>query len=140
MKKTKTITKIFSFDSSHRLDNPDLSEEENKKVFGKCNNLPSHGHTYKLFVTVSGEEENGMIINFTDLKEIVNREVIDIFDHHFINDLDCMKGKITTCEIMIEIFWKLLENSLKEKDVKLEKLKLYETATSYAEVESEWKQ
>ena len=61
MKKTKTITKIFSFDSSHRLDNPDLSEEENKKVFGKCNNLPSHGHSYKLFVTVSGEEENGMI-------------------------------------------------------------------------------
>ena len=132
----KTITKEFHFDSSHRLDNPDLSEEENKKVFGKCNNLPSHGHTYKLFVTVSGEEENGMIINFTDLKEIVNREVIDIFDHHFINDLDCMKGKITTCEIMIEIFWKLLENSLKEKDVKLEKLKLYETATSYAEVDS----
>ena len=133
----KTITKKFHFDSSHRLDNPDLSEEENKKVFGKCNNLPSHGHTYKLFVTVSGEEENGMIINFTDLKEIVNREVIDIFDHHFINDLDCMKGKITTCEIMIELMWKLLENSLKEKDVKLEKLKLYETATSYAEVESE---
>jgi len=131
----KTITKEFEFASSHRLDNPDLSEEENKEVFGKCNNLPSHGHNYKLFVTVSGEEKNGMIINFSELKKIVNKEVIDIFDHHFINDLDCMKGKITTCEVMIEIIWKILKESFKGKEIEIEKLKLYETATSYAEVE-----
>ena len=131
----KTITKKFTFDSSHRLNNPDLSEEENIKVFGKCNNLPSHGHRFELFVTVSGEEKNGMIINFTDLKKIVNEKAIDIFDHHFINDLDCMKNKITTCEVIIEVIWKILENILKEEDVKLEKLRLYETATSYVEVE-----
>lgn len=130
----KTITKEFKFDSSHRLNNPDLSGEENKKIFGKCNNLPSHGHTFRLFVTVSGEEKNGMIINFTDLKKIVNEKVIDIFDHHFINDLICMKGKITTCENIIEVIWGLLESPLKNVNVRLTKLKLYETDTSCAEV------
>jgi 6-pyruvoyl-tetrahydropterin synthase len=41
----------------------------NKKIFGKCNNLPSHGHSYKLLVSISGDERYGMIINFNDLKE-----------------------------------------------------------------------
>ena len=97
--------------------------------------MPSHGHSFELFVTVSGAEENGMIINFSDLKKIVNEEVIENFDHHFINDLDCMKNKVATCEIMIEVIWGILENSLKGKKVKLEKLRLYETDTSYAEIE-----
>jgi len=146
MKLKKTITKEFRFDSSHRLNNPELSEEENKRIFGKCNNLPSHGHTFKLFVTVKKkcyEEddedylENGMIINFNELKRIVNEEVIEVFDHHFINDLGCMSGLITTCENTISVIWNLLEDKLDKAGVELIKLKLYETDTSFCELEKE---
>ena len=133
----KTITKEFSFDSAHRLNDDSLTEAQNKNVFGKCFNFPSHGHRYKLFVTVSGRSPlfHGMIINFVDLKQIVNEKVVDVFDHHFINDLECMKGKITTCENMNEVIWKLLEEPLKSHHVILEKLKLYETPTSFHTIE-----
>ena len=131
----KTITKEFKFDSSHRLNDPTLSDEENKKIFGKCNNLPSHGHSYKLFVTVSGKEKNGMIINFTELKEIVNEWVINIFDHHFINDLDCMQGKITTAENIISVIWELLNKLLQNKGITLEKLQIFETDSSSCSLE-----
>lgn len=129
-----TITKEFVFDSSHRLISEDLTDEENKEVFGKCYNFPSHGHTYHLFVTVSGIKRFGMIMNFTDLKRIVKEKVVDVFDHHYINDLDCMRGIITTCENQIQVIWGLLEKEIKDNGAVLEKLKLYETPTSFAEL------
>lgn len=143
-----TITKEFGFDSSHRLNNPILSENENINIFGRCNNLPSHGHSYKLLVTVKkkcyeedGEDylENGMVINFTLLKKIVNESVIDIFDHHFIDDIECMKGRITTCENTIKVIWSLLEEPLSKERVELVKLRLYETDTSFCEMENDKK-
>lgn len=130
----KTITKEFDFDSSHRLVNKELSDEDNIKIFGKCNNIPSHGHTYKLWVTVSGEEKNGMIVNFLDLKDVVNKNVIDVFDHHFINDLDCMKEKISTCENMLDVIWNLLYLPFKQMNLTLVKIKLSETPTSWGEL------
>jgi 6-pyruvoyltetrahydropterin/6-carboxytetrahydropterin synthase len=126
----KTITKEFKFDSAHQLCNEDLSNKENCDVFGKCYNV--HGHTYHLFVTVSGMEENGMIINFNELRRIVEENVINKFDHKFLNDTPEMKGMITTCENQIEIIWDLLEEDLFNLGVQLEELKLYETETSYA--------
>lgn len=128
----KTITKEFKFDSSHRLNDDSLSVEENKVLFGKCNNSPSHGHTYHLFVTVSGKAHNGMIVNFSMLRDIVERNVIEKFDHHFINDVPEMKGIITTCENQIAVIWALLLRPLDNIDLTLEELKLYETETSYA--------
>ena len=130
----KTITKKFTFESSHRLIDTSLSEEENKRLYGKCYNYPNHGHSYKLFVTVSGKEKNGMIINFRDLKQIVNEEVIDVFDHHDLNELEYFDGIITTAENIIDTIWILLNHSLREVNVTLEKLKLYETETSCCEV------
>ncbi len=78
------LTKIFHFDMAHRL-----SFHE-----GKCRNL--HGHSYRLEVTLGGEPDaNGMIIDFNEMKRIVNREVIDILDHATViyeNDLLLMKS------------------------------------------------
>lgn len=126
----KTITKEFKFDSAHRLHDSKLTDDENKRIFGKCSRL--HGHTYHLFVTVSGKEENGMIMNFTTLKLIVNRNVVDIFDHHYLNEVPEMKGILTTCENQINVVWDLLVDDLEMLDVQLEELKLYETETSFA--------
>ena len=132
IKMKKTITKEFQFDASHRLQTDEISEEMNQKVFGKCYNFPSHGHRYQLFVTVSGKEKYGMIINYTELKRIVNQEFVDIVDHNFLNDLEMFEGKITTCETMVDVIWEILEPHMNRAQVALEEIKLYETPTSYA--------
>ena len=125
----KTITKEFTFDSAHRLHNKKISDEENRNIFDKCNDI--HGHTYHLFITISGKEENGMIMNFVDLKNIVHKNIIEIFDHKYLNDCVEMKGKLTTCENMSEIIWDLLINDLLMYNVILEEIKLCETETSF---------
>jgi 6-pyruvoyltetrahydropterin/6-carboxytetrahydropterin synthase len=142
----KTITKEFVWDCAHKLFNPNLSIEDNKKIYGACSNI--HGHTYHLFVTVSGEEENGMVINFKDLKLIINKEIVNKIDHTLtLTKGDALIDKLkdydieliivdyeTTCENQLADYWNILEPKLKEKGVILEKLKLYETPTSYAEL------
>jgi 6-pyruvoyltetrahydropterin/6-carboxytetrahydropterin synthase len=136
-KKMKTITKRFELNTSHRLIDNNLSEEENKKVFGKCFNYPSHGHNMILDVTITGIEKNGMIMNFTEIKEIVNKNIYDVFDHHFINDLECMKDKITTAENIIEVMWKILDKEFSKRGKQLIKLKLHETPNSWCELNNE---
>src|SRR5260370_19503593 len=77
----------FGFSASHRLHTPRLSEEENCRVFGKCNNPYGHGHNYLLEVCVSGEinPATGMIANLSDLDSFVEREIIEAFDHKSLN-------------------------------------------------------
>lgn len=128
------ITKMFEFDSAHRLHNLLLSDDRNREIFGKCNNLPCHGHTYKLYVTVEGpiNPETGMVINFADLKTAVQDSIIEKLDHHFINEVPPYCEKVTTCENMIVFIWFILKGYLLPSGVKLVELKLYETPTSYA--------
>ena len=71
------LTRKIEFSASHRYDNPALSPEENRRVFGKCNNPHGHGHNYMLEVTVAGEPDpvTGMVLDLKELKEILEREV-----------------------------------------------------------------
>lgn len=84
-----SITRIESFSASHRLNSSHLSPEENRQIFGKCNNVNGHGHNYKLEVSIEGKIDpvTGMIINLTDLKDIIKVAVLDVFDHTHL-DLD----------------------------------------------------
>ncbi len=126
-----TITKEFGWDCAHCL--REGNEDQSVQIFGKCNNL--HGHTYKMFVTVSGINsiEHGMVVNFTELKKIVNKNVVDRFDHTFLNNDELYKeGRLTTCENQVYDIWNLLEKPLSEINVQLEEIKLYETPTSFA--------
>ena len=125
-----TIRRDFTFAASHRLVDPTISEGENRKVYGKCFNWPSHGHTYTLEVYVTGEPRDyGMLINFSELDAIVKKHLIDGVDHQFLNDVPCLFGRPTTCELMVEAFWKILDKVFSRKDfrVSLEKLVLWET-------------
>lgn len=137
----KTITKEFSFDMAHRLYDPELSEIDNGILYDKCFNI--HGHTYKLFITVSGPLKNGMVINFVDLKRIINENVVNKFDHkilltkgdRLIKDLHnhaVIMDLPSTCENQIDIIWDLIVDDLMMYNVTLEEIKLYETPTSYA--------
>ena len=84
-----SITRVESFSASHRLNSPQLSPQENLQIFGKCNNPNGHGHNYKLEVSVEGSVDpvTGMIINLSDLKDLIKMAVIDVFDHTHL-DLD----------------------------------------------------
>lgn len=129
--KKLTITKEFKIDAAHKLENNNLSVKKQEEVYGKCCNL--HGHNWTLKVTVSGPLNYGMIINFKELKEIVNKEIIDKWDHQYLNEVVCVS--VTTCEYLIQRIADILEPILDKKKVKLEKLYLQETEGSYAELE-----
>jgi 6-pyruvoyltetrahydropterin/6-carboxytetrahydropterin synthase len=137
------ITKEFTFEMAHVLWNYD----------GPCRNV--HGHSYRLFVTISGKPvndvenpKNGMVIDFNDLKQIVRQRIISVFDHSVVVSSDYDKVKIKmftemfgnvvtvdyqpTCENLVADFAGRLADQL-PAGIKLHSLKLYETGTSFAE-------
>src|SRR6059058_857212 len=110
-----TITRRLMFNAAHRVHNPALSEEENKALFGKCNNPNWHGHNYTLDVSVSGriDEKTGYVIDLGALKRIVEREVVDKADHKNFNlEVDFMQGLIPTTENIIVGMWRVLEPAI----------------------------
>ena len=138
------ITKIFTFETAHVLYNYD----------GKCKNM--HGHSYKLFVTVKGKPvndldnpKNGMVVDFGDIKKIVNEEVVDIWDHAVLinansphkelgNELEGRGHKVIycgfqpTCENMLYEIAAKIQAKL-PSEISLAYLKLHETENSYGE-------
>lgn len=137
------VTKEFNFEIAHALWNYD----------GPCANI--HGHSYRMFVTVMGQPindntnpKNGMVIDFGDLKKIVNEQIVHPMDHAIIlnkqsvEKLSCLDNQMfknqqivdyqPTCENMVVDFVERLQKNL-PKHIKLHSLKLHETATSFAE-------
>jgi 6-pyruvoyltetrahydropterin/6-carboxytetrahydropterin synthase len=132
------ITRRETFAAAHRLFKPELSDEENLKIFGKCSNPNWHGHNYTLEVIVAGEvdADTGFVMDLKDLKEIVRKNIILKVDHKNLNlDTDFMKGKIPTSENIVIAIW----NELKDKitNGKLFSVKLYETENNYFEYKGE---
>ncbi len=106
------LTRKIEFAASHLYHNPDFSPEENRRVFGKCNNPHGHGHNYTLEVTVAGEPDpvTGMVLDLKDLKEILEREVMQRMDHRFLNyEVPELAGQIPTCENIARVIWNLLD-------------------------------
>ncbi|MEM9754180.1 MAG: 6-carboxytetrahydropterin synthase, partial [Planctomycetota bacterium] len=80
------LTQTFEFAAGHRLHNPALSDEENRRMFGKCNNPHGHGHNYVVAVTVAGQPDaNGVVMDLAELERIVDATVVDDFDHKNLN-------------------------------------------------------
>ena len=130
------ITRVERFSASHKLVNPNISEEKNKEIFDKCHEM--HGHNYKLEVTVVGEpvSESGYVMDFKELKDIIKNEIIEKVDHQHLNEVEMFKGLILTAEIMVKVFWNILENKLKRENSRLYSLRLYETDNNYVEYKS----
>ena len=132
------ITRRETFAAAHRLFKPELSDEENLKLFGKCSNPNWHGHNYTLEVIVAGEVNpgTGFVMDLKELKEVVRKNVISKVDHKNLNlDTDFMKDKIPTSENIVIAIW----NELKDKITKgkLYSVKLYETENNYFEYKGE---
>ena len=127
----------YRFAASHRLHSEKLSEEENCRVYGKCNNPYGHGHNYVVEISVSGtvDPTTGMIVNLTDLDRFVGREVIEPFDHKSLNeDVDVFREKVPPTENLCkEIFQRLKHFPL----AKLERVRVEETSNNSFEYAGE---
>lgn len=129
-----TVTRRLRFNAAHRVHNPELSDAENSRLFGKCNNPNWHGHNYTLDVSVTGEvdERTGYVIDLGALKRIVEREVIDKVDHKNFNlEVDFMRGVIPTTENIVVGIWRVLEPAI--APARLTRLVLWETPNNYVE-------
>lgn len=84
---TVSLTRNYRFVASHRLHLEQLSAEENQQLFGKCNNPYGHGHNYMLSITVKGAVDlrTGLVVSLQDLDGLVGREVLDRYDHRYLN-------------------------------------------------------
>lgn len=128
------LTKRAEFSASHYYHNPEFSEEENRRVFGKCSNPHGHGHNYTLEVTVAGEVDSstGMVLNITDLKKLLEAEVLEAFDHKFLNEeAPAFRSTIPTTENMAIEIWRRLAPKLTFG--RLHRVRLYETVDLYVD-------
>jgi 6-pyruvoyltetrahydropterin/6-carboxytetrahydropterin synthase len=132
------VTRREVFSAAHRLYNPKFSDEDNRRIYGKCSNPNWHGHNYTLEVIVAGETnpETGYVIDLKLLKDIVIKNIIDKVDHKNLNtETDFMKGIIPTAENIAAAIWKQLVNKI--PGGKLYSVKLYETENNYFEYRGE---
>ena len=133
-----TLTKRLEFCSSHRYHNPDWDDAKNREVFGACNNVNTHGHNYLLEMTLCGDIDpvTGMIINLYDLKQYLWDVLIE-FDHKNLNlDTPYFHDRIPSSENLAWTLWELLTKH--PQLPALERIRLYEDATLYAEVMKEF--
>jgi 6-pyruvoyltetrahydropterin/6-carboxytetrahydropterin synthase len=131
-----TVTRLVRFNAAHRVHNPALSDEENTRLFGRCNNPNWHGHNYTLEVSLTGEPDpvTGFVIDLGLVKRIVEREYVDLVDHRNFNlDVPFMAGVIPSTENVVVACWRVLEPAL--KPARLTRLRLWETENNYVEYE-----
>ena len=129
-----TICRKSHFNAAHKLFNPIWSKEKNLDVFGRCSYENYHGHNYELIVKFEGEidQDTGMVMDLSDLKKIIVREVEDVLDHKNLNlDIDYFKDKIPSTENLAVFIWNKLNDSI-ELEGKLS-IVLYETPRNFVE-------
>ena len=127
----------YRFSASHRLHSVELSEEENRRVYGKCNNPHGHGHNYVVEVRVSGNVDpaTGMIANLADLDGFVEREVIEPLDHKLLNEeVAAFRGHVPTTENLCKEIFQRLKPFPKAK---LESVRVEETSNNAFEYAGE---
>ena len=132
---TVTVTRLLRFNAAHRVHNPDLSDEENAALFGKCNNPHWHGHNYTLEVSVRGpvDDRTGYVIDLGKLKRLVERTVVDQVDHRNVNvEVEFMRDVNPTTENLIVAMWGQIAPALPD-GAHLVRLKLWETENNYVE-------
>jgi len=109
------VRKKVYFCAAHRLHSPHLSNKKNKETYGKCNSPNFHGHNYEVEVEVKGEidPKTGMVINFKELGDLIENEIIEKWDHKNLNiDVEDLNDIIPTAENIAKKIWEILERKL----------------------------
>jgi 6-pyruvoyltetrahydropterin/6-carboxytetrahydropterin synthase len=130
------LTRKAEFSASHVCADPALGDAENRRIYGAAANPNGHGHNYVVEVTVEGETDpvTGMVFDLRDLKEIMNREVIEPMDHRFLNREVTPFDRVvpTTENLAIEI-WRRLQPHIDSGAARLRNVRLYETTDLYVD-------
>jgi 6-pyruvoyltetrahydropterin/6-carboxytetrahydropterin synthase len=130
-----TMTRLYIFSAAHRLYNPQLSDEENRAIYGKCANPYGHGHDYRLEITVRGVPDpiTGMVMNLTELDALVQAEVLRHLDHKHLNEETPPFDHIPpTSENLVAFIVEQLTPHL-QGNARLYRVRLWETPRSYFE-------
>ena len=134
MSKKVAVFRKEHFNAAHRLFNPSWDEERNNKIFGKCALPNYHGHNYELIVKVVGEPDinTGYVMDMKELSDIIQREIIERFDHRNLNlDTKEFKHLNPTAENIAVVIYELLRPHI---DTKLDmQIRLYETPRNFVE-------
>jgi 6-pyruvoyltetrahydropterin/6-carboxytetrahydropterin synthase len=137
------VTRRYGFAASHRLDSPQLTAEENRRLYGKCNNPYGHGHNYVVEVSARGpaDPRTGLAVDIEALDALVRRQVLAPFDHRNLNeDVNSFQGLPPTSEnLLVEICRRLERNwseSFPGEWPRLEKVRISETPRNIFEMES----
>jgi len=134
MSATVYLTRKAEFSASHLYHNPQFSAEENRRIFGKCNNPNGHGHNYVLEVTVKGQVDatTGFVVDLKLLKDLMHQEVLDALDHRFLNkEIPEFFTLIPTTENLALVCWQRLVPKL--ITAQLHRVRIYETPELFAD-------
>ncbi len=129
-----SVTQMFEFSAAHRLHVDRLSDDENRRLFGKCNNPGGHGHNYLVEVTISGppDDRTGCLMPLPRFEQVVQREVIERLDHRHLNrDVPQFAALNPSVENIAVVIWGLLAGRL--DPARLASVRVWETPKTYAE-------
>jgi 6-pyruvoyltetrahydropterin/6-carboxytetrahydropterin synthase len=131
------LTRRYLFSASHRLHSQEMTAEENRSTYGKCNNPYGHGHNYTLEVTVSGpvDPATGMVCNLVDLDGFVRREILERYEYQHLNTLQEFAGNVPTTENLCLQIYEVLQRGF--KPAHLERVRLEETMMNSFEYSGE---
>jgi len=132
------LSSKFEFSASHRLHNPQMSDEENRNCFGKCNNPHGHGHNYEVQVTLKGspDKTTGVLVDVPAFERIVAATVIDRFDHKNLNvELPefSQTGLIPSVENIAMTIYRLLKSKFGDAGAQLASVTVWETPKTWCE-------
>lgn len=130
------VTQSFRFSAAHRMHNARLSAEENRRLYGRCNHVNGHGHTYRLAVTMRGPiaDETGSLEGRELLADVVRQQVLERFDQANLDGLITPADGVTsTTEILTLVVWRLLDEALPPG--RLVRLRVEETPNNFFEMD-----
>ena len=121
------LSRRYMFSASHRLHSDELSAEQNRTTYGKCNNPFGHGHNYTVEVTVSGpvDDQTGMVCNLVDLDGFVRAEILERYDHQNLNLAPEFAEEVPTTENLCIAIYKIMKRGFQKAH--LEKVRIEET-------------
>jgi 6-pyruvoyltetrahydropterin/6-carboxytetrahydropterin synthase len=124
------LTRRYVIAASHRLHSDQLSEAENRDIYGKCNNPYGHGHNYAVEVSVSGQvsASTGMVCNLAELDECFGREIMQRFDHQNLNTRPEFADRVPTTENLAAAIYHILKREFHAAH--LDKIRIEETANN----------
>ena len=129
-----SLTRKAEFSAAHYYWNEAWSQEKNEAVFGKCANRNGHGHNYTLEVTVTGAVDavTGFVVDLKELKDVMEREVVSVYDHRHLNlEVPEFKKTVPTTENIAIAIWRRLEGKI--PGARLERVRVYEMPDLFAD-------